>query len=81
MQATPCESPQRVSRPTECGESFLGPLPNSKRPNKVVFANDGRTMYVVDYGEVFTDFYKAPPFYTVPKSGVIWTISYAGTTH
>jgi hypothetical protein len=36
---------------------------------------------VVDYGEVFTDFYKAPPFYTVPKSGVIWTISYAGTTH
>ena len=51
-----------------------------ERPNKVVFANDGRTMYVVDYGEVFTDFYKTPPFYTVPKSGVIWTISYEGAT-
>ena len=50
-----------------------------ERPNKVVFANDGRTMYVVDYGEVFTDFYKTPQFYTVPKSGVIWTISYEGS--
>ena len=27
-----------------------------ERPNKVVFSNDGRTMYVVDYGEVFADF-------------------------
>jgi glucose/arabinose dehydrogenase len=47
-----------------------------ERPNKVVFSNDGRTMYVIDYGEVFTDFQMTPQFYTVPKSGVIWTITY-----
>jgi len=47
-----------------------------ERPNKVVFGNDGRTMYVIDYGEVFTDFQMTPQFYTVPKSGVIWTITY-----
>ena len=45
-----------------------------ERPNDVVFSNDGKTMYVVDYGEVFTDFNKPAPFYTTPKSGVIWTI-------
>jgi glucose/arabinose dehydrogenase len=49
-----------------------------ERPNKVVFGNDGRTMYVVDYGEVYTDFQMTPQFYTVPKSGVIWAISYEG---
>jgi hypothetical protein len=49
-----------------------------ERPNKVVFSNDGRTMYVVDYGEVYTDFQMTPQFYTVPKSGVIWAISYEG---
>ena len=27
-----------------------------ERPNDVVFSNDGKTMYIVDYGEVFTDF-------------------------
>ena len=43
-----------------------------------VFSNDGRTMYVIDYGEVFTDFQMTPQFYTVPKSGVIWTITYGG---
>ena len=47
-----------------------------ERPNKVVFSNDGRTMYVIDYGEVFTDFQMTPQFYTVPKSGVIWTITH-----
>jgi len=46
-----------------------------ERPNKVVFGNDGRTMYVIDYGEVFTDFQMTPQFYTVPKSGVVWTIT------
>jgi len=40
----------------------------------VAFSNDGNTMYVVDYGEVFTDFYQPSPFYTTPGSGVIWTI-------
>jgi hypothetical protein len=46
-----------------------------ERPNDVVFSNDGRTMYVVDYGEVYTDFTLPAPFYTVPKSGVIWAIT------
>ncbi len=45
-----------------------------ERPNDVVFSNDGKIMYVVDYGEVFGDFTKPTPFYTTPKSGVIWTI-------
>jgi len=46
-----------------------------ERPNDVVFSNDGKTMYVVDYGEVFTDFNMPTPFYTTGKSGVIWTIT------
>jgi hypothetical protein len=49
-----------------------------ERPNDVVFSNDGRTMYVVDYGEVYTDFEMPSPFYTVPGSGVIWTITRKG---
>ena len=49
-----------------------------ERPNDVVFSNDGRTMYIVDYGEVFTDFEMPSPFYTVPKSGVIWTVTRQG---
>jgi poly(hydroxyalkanoate) depolymerase family esterase len=49
-----------------------------ERPNDVVFSNDGKTMYVVDYGEVYADFTQASPFYTVPKSGVIWTITRKG---
>jgi hypothetical protein len=49
-----------------------------ERPNDVVFSNDGKTMYIVDYGEVFTDFEMPSPFYTVPKSGVIWTVTYTG---
>jgi hypothetical protein len=44
----------------------------------VVFSNDGKTMYVVDYGEVYTNFQMPTPFYTVGKSGVIWTITYTG---
>ena len=46
-----------------------------ERPNDVVFSTDGKTMYIVDYGEVFTDFYKPSPFYTVPKSGRIWAVT------
>jgi hypothetical protein len=46
-----------------------------ERPNDVVFSNDGKTMYIVDYGEVFTDFEMPSPFYTVPASGVIWTVT------
>lgn len=49
-----------------------------ERPNDVVFSNDGKTMYVVDYGEVYTDFEMPSPFYTTSGSGVIWTITYTG---
>ena len=50
-----------------------------ERPNDVVFSNDGATMYVVDYGEVYTDFTMPSPFYTVPKSGVVWAITRSGS--
>jgi hypothetical protein len=40
------------------------------------FSNGRRTMYVVDYGEVFTDFTLMLQFYRVSKSGVIWTITH-----
>jgi len=49
-----------------------------ERPNDVVFSNDGKTMYIIDYGEVYTDFEMPSPFYTVPKSGVIWTVTHKG---
>jgi hypothetical protein len=49
-----------------------------ERTNDVVFSNDGKTMYVVDYGELYTDFTLPSPFYVTPKSGVIWKISYTG---
>lgn len=49
-----------------------------ERPNDVVFSNDGKIMYIVDYGEVFTDFEMPSPFYTVPESGVIWTVTRIG---
>ncbi len=49
-----------------------------ERPNDVVFSNDGKTMYVIDYGEVYTDFEMPSPFYTVPRSGVIWTVTHKG---
>lgn len=49
-----------------------------ERPNDVVFSNDGKTMYVTDYGEVHVDFEMPSPFYTVKGSGVIWTITYTG---
>lgn len=35
-------------------------------------------MYVVDYGEVTTDFEMPLPFYTVAGSGVIWRIICTG---
>jgi glucose/arabinose dehydrogenase len=46
-----------------------------ERPNDVVFSNDGKTMYIVDYGAVHMNFNMAMPFYPVAKSGVIWAIT------
>ncbi len=49
-----------------------------ERTNDVVFSNDGKTMYVVDYGELYVDFTMPSPFYYTAKSGVIWAITYTG---
>lgn len=46
-----------------------------ERTNDVVFSNDGKTMYVVDYGELYVDFTMPSPFWTTSKSGVIWAIT------
>jgi glucose/arabinose dehydrogenase len=49
-----------------------------ERTNDVVFANDGKTMYVVDYGELYIDYSMPSPFFTTPRSGVIWKVTYTG---
>lgn len=49
-----------------------------ERTNDVVFNNDGNTMYVVDYGELYIDFTMPTPFYYTKGSGVIWTITHTG---
>ena len=49
-----------------------------ERTNDVVFSNDGKTMYVVDYGELYIDYSMPSPFFTTPKSGVIWKVTYTG---
>ena len=46
-----------------------------ERTNDVVFSNDGKTMYVVDYGELYIDFTMPTPFYYTKGSGVVWTIT------
>lgn len=50
----------------------------SQRTNDVVFANDGKTLYVVDYGELYVDFSMPSPFFQTPKSSVIWKVTYTG---
>jgi hypothetical protein len=49
-----------------------------ERTNDVVFSNDGKSMYVVDYGELYVDYSMAPPFFTTPRSSVIWKVTYTG---
>jgi hypothetical protein len=49
-----------------------------ERTSDVVFSNDGKTLYVVDYGELYVDFTMPTPFYVTPKSGVIWAITHTG---
>jgi hypothetical protein len=46
-----------------------------ERTNDVVFSNDGKTMYVVDYGELYVDFTMPTPFWNTEKSAVIWAIT------
>jgi hypothetical protein len=50
-----------------------------ERTIDVVFSPDGKTMYVVDYGELYVDFTMPTPFYVTPKSGVIWAITHTGS--
>lgn len=49
-----------------------------ERASDVAFSNDGRTLYVVDYGEVYVDAAMPTPYYVTPKSGVVWAITYTG---
>ena len=49
-----------------------------ERTNSVAFSNDGKTMYIADYGELYVDFTMPTPFWTTSKSAVIWTITYTG---
>jgi len=48
----------------------------SSAPTTSSFSNDGKTMYVADYGELYVNYQmESPPFYTTPKSAVVWTIT------
>jgi hypothetical protein len=49
-----------------------------ERANDVVFSTDGKTLYVVDYGELYVDHTMPTPYYVTPKSGVIWAITHTG---
>lgn len=46
-----------------------------ERTNDVEFSRDGKTMYVADYGELYVNYQMESPFYTTPKSAVVWTIT------
>ena len=46
-----------------------------ERTNDVEFSTDGRTMYVADYGELYVNYQMESPFYTTPKSAVVWAIT------
>ncbi|HXJ73857.1 MAG TPA: hypothetical protein VNM37_13440, partial [Candidatus Dormibacteraeota bacterium] len=46
-----------------------------ERTNDVEFSTDGKTMYVADYGELYVNYQMESPFYTTPKSAVVWTIT------
>lgn len=45
-----------------------------ERTNDVEFSMDGKTMYVADYGELYVNYQMESPFYTTPKSAVVWKI-------
>jgi glucose/arabinose dehydrogenase len=49
-----------------------------ERTNDVVFSNDGKSMYVVDYGELYVDYSMPSPFFTTARSSVIWKVTYTG---
>jgi glucose/arabinose dehydrogenase len=51
-----------------------------ERTNDVTFNADGTIMYVADYGELFTDFTKASPFYQTAGTGTIWKVTRAQRT-
>jgi hypothetical protein len=46
-----------------------------ERSNDVEFSMDGKTMYVADYGELYVNYQMESPFYTTPKSAVVWAIT------
>jgi glucose/arabinose dehydrogenase len=46
-----------------------------ERTNDVEFSTDGKTMYIADYGELYVNYQMESPFYTTPKSAVVWAIT------
>lgn len=46
-----------------------------ERTNDVEFSNDGKIMYVADYGELYINYQMESPFYTTKGSAVVWTIT------
>jgi hypothetical protein len=50
----------------------LEPGPNAYQSE---FSMDGKTMYIADYGELYVNYQMESPFYTTPKSAVVWTIT------
>jgi len=46
-----------------------------ERTNDVEFSMDGKTMYIADYGELYVNYQMESPFYTTPKSAVVWAIT------
>jgi hypothetical protein len=46
-----------------------------ERTNDVEFSMDGKTMYIADYGELYVNYQMESPFYTTPKSAVVWMIT------
>jgi glucose/arabinose dehydrogenase len=46
-----------------------------ERTNDVEFSMDGKTMFVADYGELYVNYQMESPFYTTPKSAVVWAIT------
>jgi glucose/arabinose dehydrogenase len=49
-----------------------------ERASDVAFSNDGKTLYVADYGEIYVDAGMPTPYYVTPKSGVVWAITHTG---
>ena len=55
------------------GHAYL--FTGARGVGRVEFSTDGKTMYVADYGELYVNYQMESPFYTTPKSAVVWAIT------